>query len=125
MSLAFVSQSIREFINANYSETTFALKNNFFDMPEKDPWIRINILPGASEIIGKCTRISGLIDVQVFEYKESGTEQTEKIVDIISDLLKNKRINGILMGKPDTFDSGLVKEWTLMTVSFTYEYDTF
>ena len=128
MSVALISSTIRDYLTANYSETEIAYENNFFDTPEKLPWIKLNILFNESEItsLGQspCYRMQGIIDIQVFEYKESGTFETERLVDVLIDLFKFKNISGVKTFEPGIFKANLVDNWYQTNASFNFTFDT-
>lgn len=112
MSLTSVSQTIRGYFDANFNECPYTFENLNFET-DPDLWCKVNIITSTPEqqtlTRNGCYLENGLIDVQIFEKAMTGTYETERIADIIANLLMQKNINGVKTMLPEFRKVGIVQ----------------
>lgn len=94
-------------------DTDIAWENIAFDMPNNDEWVRLNILNGSSgyRAINGLKRHLGIIIVQVFVPKDTGTSKAREYADMVSQIFDSKKFSDVVcdvasietVGADDTF----------------------
>jgi len=125
MSLAYISNTLRTYFDTNYDSSIYTFENTVFVPPEQELWVRQTILPTNAEVTSlgsPCYREWGLLSFQIFEPKSKGTEQSERIVEIISNLFSSKRIDGVTLRLPIVTKLGLVKGSNFNQINLVFQY---
>ena len=129
MSIEHISTSVKARLAANYAETDIAYDNEYFSSIGKTAWIRLSMMPNTAVPTGaKCYRELGFIVLSVFIKREVSTTEAYRLADVLSDVFKLKRFDGIITKLPSVKRVGISKSdgayWFQVNVFIEYYYDT-
>lgn len=98
MSFAAERASIEGRMAANWATTPIAYDNVDFDPPNASAWVRLNILNGdtAYRALEGKKRYSGMIVVQCFAPKNSGTETLRGYADSIGTVFEDQIFDDVV-----------------------------
>ena len=127
MSFNAVREAIATAINDGWSATEVfweALEN---DKPEQDEWIMVHILFNNSDpfSFGSVRQRTGLIQVDVYTRKNTGTKRERELIDNISTLLEGQRLSDVLVRDMSIDASIFEGAWrkTVVTMGFNWIED--
>lgn len=129
MSIEFIATSFNDRMAANYTETPVAYDNTYFDNNALDKWVRLSVIPGSPKPMGAhCYRERGNLVASVFVKRESEATEAYRLADVIGNLFKLQRVNGIVMELPEIVRVGITsgdsENWFQINVFVGYYYDT-
>ena len=115
---------------ANYWEqrTPVQYSNVEFDMPNDEPWLRLNILQGTSFNVGKhstgfCIRDNGVIAIQVFTPKGTGNKKGLEYSDAVRSIFENQDFDGVSCRAASINTVGADNNWFQHSVSINFIRD--
>lgn len=102
-----------------------AYENVNFTMPVDSPWVRLNILNGASgyRAINNLKRWTGVIIVQIFVPSGSGTKKARVYADEAATIFDSKRFNDIVCNVASINSIGVNNAFYQMNVSIPFWRD--
>ena len=124
MSFNAVREAIATAINDGWSATEVfweALEN---DKPEQDEWIMVHILFNNSDpfSFGAVRQRTGLIQVDVYTRKNTGTKRERELIDNISTLLEGQRLSDVLVRDMSIDASIFEGAWRKTVVSMGFNW---
>lgn len=120
--------AIESRFNTNWTTTTKAFDNIPFKPPTNgDGWARLTILDGKSDQVSLNTdpthRRVGVITVQIFVPKGTGTITVRTYADSIAAIFRNAVFSGIVCRSPFLVRVGQTGEWYQMNVIVPFFID--
>lgn len=119
------------FLNSWGSTTSVALENLPFQQPESSPWVRFimqhnfgeNAALGTNGLGAGFFRRFGLIFVQVFTVRDTGTNQNDELCQKVLDIFEGKHINDIWFSKCRVKDTGTDGKFYQQNAIIEFQYD--
>jgi len=108
-----------------WNETPIAWENVAFDTPNSSPWVRLNILNGSSNYrtITGLKRHLGVIIVQIFTRKDTGSNQGREYADTIGAIFEGKKFSDVVCDVASINTIGADSIWHQINVSIPYWRD--
>ena len=115
-------EAIENYFKQAWNSETPVLWNNSRQAPPKTgSWIRVTILNGIANAvsIGQTSvhRNEGLVQVQIFAKKGTGTKVLYDLADIVVNIFSQKQIDSIQFRVPEVIDVGEIEEFYQINVS--------
>jgi len=117
--------AIENRFNENWTDTPVAWGNVDADVNNNEDWVRFNILNGDSgfRTIGGTKRHIGIINVQIFVPKDSGTSISRRYADTIANIFDNKSFNDVVCNVASMTTIGADDVWHQTNVNIPYWRD--
>jgi hypothetical protein len=117
--------SIEGRLNDNWSTTAIAYENVDFDPPNDTAWVRLSILNGESRYrtVNNGKRHTGVISVQLFVPRNSGTNTARNYADTLAGIFDNSNFNGIICRTASIFTQSLEDEWLQLNINIPFWRD--
>lgn len=116
-----------EYLSANWTATTIDWPNQKFVQPTATPWIRFSVVEGESTQITIGTtqehRVPGIIIIQMFMPKDSGSKTLDGYMDTLDGLFTSKRIGIINCRSVSKSPVGIVGEWYQVNARIPFWFD--
>lgn len=106
-------------------DTPVAWENVTFNTPNNSAWVRLNVLNGSSayRAINSLKRHLGLIIVQIFVPKDTGTNQGREYSDTVSAIFEGKKISDVVCDVASIETIGTDSAWHQVNVTIPYWRD--
>ncbi len=105
-----IRNSITSYVDTNWTATSAAYPNHFFDPPENDYWIRLSIKFGSAfegELGPNGVGVrTGVVMIDIFAPSGSGSKQALTYAATIEGLFRRKALSGIIFGEAETREIG-------------------
>lgn len=109
-----------------WNETPIAWENVAFDTPNNSAWVRLNILNGSSNYraINGLKRNLGIITVQIFTQKDTGTNVAREYADTIRGIFESKKFSDVVCDVASINTIGADSVWHQINVTIPYWRDS-
>ena len=109
-----------------WNETPIAWENVAFDTPNNSAWVRLTILNGSSNYrtITGLKRHLGIIDVQIFTKKDTGSSVGREYADTIGTIFEGKKFSDVVCDIASINTIGADSIWHQINVSIPYWRDS-
>jgi len=106
-------------------DTPVAWENVTFDTPNNSAWVRLNILNGSSayRAINGLKRHLGLIIVQIFVPKDTGSSAGREYADTVKQIFEGKKFSDVLCDVASIETIGTDSVWHQVNVTIPYWRD--
>jgi hypothetical protein len=113
-------------LQANWIDTPVSWENITFNEPNNSPWVRLNILNGATEYraINYKKRYNGIINVQIFVPIKTGTTVARQYSDIICSLFDSVIFDTVVCDTSSVTIVGSDAKWYQINVDTPYWRDS-
>ena len=117
--------AIENRFKSHWSATTVAWENVSFDIPNNTEWVRFTILNGSSayRAINNLKRHTGLIVVQIFAPRDTGTSTIRKYADIVTSIFDGKEFSDVVCDVANIETVGTDDIWHQVNVTIPYWRD--
>lgn len=107
-------------------DTPVSWENISFDMPNHAGWVRLTVLNGSSvyRAINNSKRHSGLISVQIFVPKDTGTSTIRQYADTVTSIFDGRKFSDVVCDVASIETVGADDIWHQMNVTIPYWRDT-
>mgnify|MGYP006409817341 CR=1 FL=1 len=108
-----------------WTYTPVAWENVEFDTPNNEGWVRLNILNGEGDYraINKLKRHTGIIVVQIFVPRDTGTSTIRQYADYASSIFDGRKFNDVVCGVGSIETIGADDIWYQVNVTIPYWRD--
>jgi hypothetical protein len=109
-----------------WTDTPVAWENVSFDMPNNSGWTRLTVLNGSSgyRAINNLKRHSGLIVVQIFVPRDTGTSTIRKYADTVTSIFDGRKFSDVVCDVASIETIGTDDIWHQMNVTIPYWRDS-
>ncbi len=109
-----------------WTATTVAWENISFDTPNNEGWVRLNILNGSGgfRAINNLKRHTGIIIVQIFVPRDTGTSTIRQYADMVSQIFDGKKFSDVVCDVSNIESVGTDDVWHQMNVTIPYWRDS-
>ena len=125
MSIVTLRQDIETHLTTNFTAYPIKYENVSFKPPNNTPWIACHIkrnsLP-TPEINQTNYEVSGLLIIQVFTPLDSGTVESNSIVNTLATLYSNQSIINTWFKDAEIIDVGESDTWYQVNLSIPFIY---
>ncbi len=125
--MSFVNERllIEDRFEATWTFTPIAWDNVEFDSPNNDNWVRFNILNGVGDYraINNLKRHTGVIVVQIFAPRNSGTSTIRQYADYAVAIFDNRSFGDVVCGVANMETVGTDDIWHQINVNIPYWRD--
>jgi hypothetical protein len=125
MSFANERLAIEDRFIEYWRDTPVAWENVAFDTPNSAAWVRFQVLNGSSgyRAINGLKRHLGLIIVQVFVPKDTGTSKAREYADTVSQIFDSKKFSDVVCDVASVQTIGTDDIWHQVNVTVPYWRD--
>lgn len=125
MSFMATKSSLEQFITENIPGLTIVYENDTLTDPTVQEWIKIHFMDGIGKQISlgdnPYFRYSGVLNIMIFVKPDTGSGRAAQIADIITPLIRSKRISGTLFQVPYPQKIGVREEWYQVNLLTNYQ----
>jgi len=125
--MSFVNErlALENHFKEYWKDTPIAWENIAFEKPNDSAWVRLNILNGSSNYraINGLKRHLGLIVVQVFVPRNTGTSKAREYADTVSQIFDSKKFSDVVCDVASIETIGTGDVWHQINVTIPYWRD--
>ena len=124
MSFNAVREAIATAINDGWSATEVFWENLEKLNPEQDEWIRVHVIFNGSDpfSFGTMRERTGLLQIDVYTRKNTGTKRERELIDNISTLLEGQRFSDVFIRDMSIDFSDVEDAWRRTVVSLGFNW---
>ena len=117
---------IEDLLETNWIDTPIDWGNISFDEPNNSPWIRLNILNGATEYraLQYKKRYNGIINVQIFVPIKTGTSIARQYADSVCSIFDSTIFDTVVCDVASVTIVGADAKWYQINVDTPYWRDS-
>lgn len=123
MSFSSARQDIAELFD-DWTATDVLWEDLEDEVPEQDEWLMVHVLFNSSSPFtlddGKMR--TGILQVDVFTRRNTGTKRERELIDSLSTLLEGKVVNGLLIRSLNIDVKDYMDAWRKVVTSFEFEW---
>lgn len=128
MSFATTRRDIEQRFVDNWATTIISFDNVPFNKPENDTeWVYFRIFENPSQRITlsrrSVHRATGLIAVQIYVAKNTGTQLARSYADTIAAIFRDQQFNGVTCQEASVTNVGDFENWYQVNVTIPYYVD--
>ena len=126
MSFASERTIIEERLADFWLDTPVSYGNIAFKEPNNKPWIRLNIINGATvyRAINYAKRYNGIINVQIFVPVKTGTNLQREYADVVVSMFESARFESVVCDTASVTTVGADAKWHQVNVDIPYWRDS-
>ena len=126
MSFANERTEIENRLESLWLDTAIDWDNVAFDQPNNNPWIRLNILNGATvyRALQYKKRYNGIINVQIFVPIKSGTSIAREYADTVCAIFDSQKFDSVYCDVASVTIVGADAKWYQINVDTPYWRDS-